>query len=362
MKNYDEMYQSVLSKYDEYLEKKKKRMLAIRRTVPVLACLCFVAILGLGHWNHYQKFPDIPIQPSVIDETTIEITDTTTTTQINAETELVSTIVPVSTLKTERVTTTIGKQIVTTCATKGTEVHTTDQVTAKQTESQISATTVPVTEIKPIVNTPTTTTVTQASTECQITEPPTTTKVISIQEFKIGYYDANYNKPLPSARIALKSKSFCYIGERLPIDVAKGDGAFHPQDYNSNKIYKYSVFLTENNSPITDEKLIVNGEAGGYMKEYIEEEMQAFDINGKYYDYDAYQHEITEIDFKNYSVGSSGCITFSFMAVFIDDSMNPSTSSMQQNLYFYVGEKGIAISPLSVEKAMAEYNKIGSLF
>lgn len=347
MKNYDEMYQSVLSKYEEYQEKKKKRILAIRRTVPVFACLCFIAILGFGRWNHYQKFPNIPIQSSEIEETTIEITDTTTTTQINAATEPVSAIIPVSTSKTEHITTTIGKQTFTTVVTNRTEVHTTEQVTAKQTETQAPATTVPVT---------------QPTTEVQITEPITTTAVIPIQEIKIGYYDANYNKPLPSARIALKSKEFCYLGERLIIDVAKGDGAFHPQDYNSNRIYKYSVFSTENNSPITDEKLIVNGEIGGYTKEYTEEEMQVFDINGKYYDYDAYQHEITEIDFKNYSVGSSGGITFSFIAVFTDDPLNPSTSGMQQNLYFYVGEKGIAISPYGVEEAMEEYDNISSLF
>lgn len=347
MKNYDEMYQSVLSKYDEYLEKKKKRILAVRRTVPVLACFCLCAVLGFGYWNHYQKFPNIPLQSGVIEATTIEITDTTTTTQINAETEPVSAIVPVSTSKTERITTTIGKQTVTTVVTNRTEVHTTEQVTAKQTETQAPATTV---------------SVTQPTTEVQITEPITTTTVIPIQEIKIGYYDANYNKPLPSARIALKSKEFCYFGDKLTIDVAKGDGAFHPQDYNSNRIYKYSVFSTENNSPITDEKLIVNGEIGGYTEEYAEEEMQAFDINGKYSDYEAYQHEMTEIDFKNFEVGSSGCITFKFVAVFTDDPLNPSTSGMQQNLYFYVGEKGIAISPYGVEEAMEEYDNISSLF
>lgn len=353
MKNYDEMYQSVLSKYDEYLEKKKKRMLALRRTVPVLACLCFVAILGLGHWNKYTKFPDDPIKVDIIETVTKETHDnniasttySTVTTYSDNRAESVTTTFPVSTTKPGKVSTTEKQQtpVVSTVVNETTS----NIVTERVMETQAPATTVRVT---------------QTITEVQITEPITTTVVIPIQEIKIGYYDTNYNKPLPSARIALKCKAFCYFDEKLTIDVAKGDGAFHSQDYNSNRFYEYSAFPTVINSPITDEVLIINGEIGSYKKKYAEEEMQAFDINGKYSDYEAYQHEMTEIDFKNFEVGSSGCITFKFVAVFTDDPLNPSTSGMQQNLYFYVGEKGIAISPYGVEEAMEEYDNISSLF
>ena len=172
---------------------------------------------------------------------------------------------------------------------------------------------------------------------------------------RFGYYDEDYNKPLPSARIAMKCNPFCSLGGQLTIDVAKGDGSFHPQDYDSNRIYEYSIYPSENFNQINDEKLIVNGEKGSYKKEYAGEEMQVFDIDGKYTDYDAYNHETAVIDFKNYEVGSSGCITFSFKAVFTDDAAPPSTSGMMQNMYFYVGEKGISISNLSVENAIEDY-------
>lgn len=168
---------------------------------------------------------------------------------------------------------------------------------------------------------------------------------------RFGYYDEDYNKPLPSARIALKCDSFCPLGEKLTVDVAKGDGAFHPQDYDSDRIYEYSIYPSENFNAITDEKLIVNGENGSYKKEYVGEEMKAFDIDGKYTDYDAYTHETAVIDFKNYEVGSSGCITFSFKAIF----SNSSTSGMMQNMYFYVGEKGVSISNIDVENAVENY-------
>ena len=176
----------------------------------------------------------------------------------------------------------------------------------------------------------------------------------AVNVIHFGYYDEDYNKPLPSARIALKCDSFCPLGEKLTVDVAKGDGAFHPQDYDSDRIYEYSIYPSENFNSINDEKLIVNGENGSYKKEYVGEKMQVFDIDGKYTDYDAYNHEKAVIDFKNYEVGSSGCITFSFKAIF----SNSSTSGMMQNMYFYVGEKGISISNIDVENAVENYQTV----
>ena len=176
-----------------------------------------------------------------------------------------------------------------------------------------------------------------------------------LSELLAGYYDANYNKPLPSARIALKCKSFIPLGEKLTVDVATSDGAFHPQDYDSNRVYEYGIFPTEGYKQIKDENLIVNGENGEYKKEYAGEEMQVFDIDAKYDDYDTYHHETAEIDFKNYKAGSSGCITFSFIAIFADDPQNPSTEGMQQSLRYYVGDKGATISNLGVEDAKEKY-------
>jgi hypothetical protein len=117
MKNYDEMYQSVLSKYEEYQEKKKKRIFAIKRTVPVLACLCFIAIIGLGRWNQYSKFPEDPIQPEVIETVTTETqnnqisstTYSTLTEHSKNGTEIVTTAVNTSSTKTNKTSTT-GKQ------------------------------------------------------------------------------------------------------------------------------------------------------------------------------------------------------------------------------------------------------------
>lgn len=185
MKNHNEMYQSLLSRYEEHQEKKKKRILTIKRTVPALACFCFCAVLGIGYWKHFRNLPSIPVQPDYIDETTLETPETTTstvsesksTTQVSDKTEPTSTTAPISNSETERMTTTAGiqTQTVTTVATDATETPTTEQV-VKQTETQAPATTPPATYTQPITDPPVITTV---ETQDQIvTEPITTTEWI----------------------------------------------------------------------------------------------------------------------------------------------------------------------------------------
>lgn len=185
MKNHNEMYQSLLSRYEEHQEKKKKRILTIKRTVPALACFCFCAVLGIGYWTHFRNLPSIPVQPDYIDETTLETPETTTstvsesksTTQVSDKTEPTSTTAPISNSETERMTTTAGiqTQTVTTVATDATETPTTEQV-VKQTETLAPATTPPVTYTQPITDPPVITTV---ETQDQIvTEPITTTEWI----------------------------------------------------------------------------------------------------------------------------------------------------------------------------------------
>lgn len=116
MKNHNEMYQSLLSRYEEHQKKKKRRILTIRRTVPVLACFCLTIALGVGYWDHFRNLPHIPVQPNIIEEPTVEIHETTTTASTDANTtvssmipsEPASTTAPTSNSETERMTTTAG--------------------------------------------------------------------------------------------------------------------------------------------------------------------------------------------------------------------------------------------------------------
>ena len=163
MKNHNEMYQSLLSRYNEHQEKKIKRIRTIRRTVPVLACFCLTIALGAGYWDHFRNLPHIPVQPNIIEEPTVEIHETTTTASTDANTtvssmipsEPASTTAPTSNSETERMTTTAGiqTQTVTTVVTDATETPTTEQ-SVNQTETQAPATIPPVTYTQPITDPP----------------------------------------------------------------------------------------------------------------------------------------------------------------------------------------------------------------
>ena len=62
MKNHNEMYQSLLSRCAAYQEKKQKQRRTMRRIVPVTACFCLAAVLGIGYWRHFANLPEIPSQ------------------------------------------------------------------------------------------------------------------------------------------------------------------------------------------------------------------------------------------------------------------------------------------------------------
>ena len=186
-------------------------------------------------------------------------------------------------------------------------------------------------------------------------------------EILCGYYDADYSKPLPSQRVALKTRSFCNPDETLKVDVAMGDSYAHAQKYGNVPAYdtpghaEYGIYACSdyyNYPKIEDEKLIINGNTGEYLKEYSKEEMNQLDISYKYGDYDSYHHEIAEIDFKKYEAGSTGCIAFYFAWKF--DGENPLNlssqySGMSQHLYYYVGEKGVSVSDLGIDNAKEDY-------
>lgn len=180
-----------------------------------------------------------------------------------------------------------------------------------------------------------------------------------VSKVTFGYYDESYNKPLPSARIAMKCNSFCDNNEILKVDVAMADVALNPIGYDVAGDYEYEIYPSDGYiHRCTDENLIINGESGGYKKKYSKEDLELFDIDGDFADYDSYHHESTEIDFRRYSVGSSGCITFSFLQRSGDDPIHQSTDGMKQCLFYYVGEKGVAVSNVSVENASDNYQML----
>lgn len=181
-----------------------------------------------------------------------------------------------------------------------------------------------------------------------------------IPEVLFGDYDENNNKPMSAKRIAMKCKSFCDYSEVLKVDVAMADSSLTPLYYDVAGHYKFEIYAStiHTNNKIEDENLIINGEHGEYIKEYSQEDLELFDINGKVGDYNSYHHETVEIDFSNYEIGSLGRLTFGFLAIYDEDPLHPSYVGTNQFMYFYVGEKGTAVSNHSVEDAKEKYQAI----
>lgn len=187
-----------------------------------------------------------------------------------------------------------------------------------------------------------------------------------VREILFGYSDAvsGESKPMSEIRIAMKCRAFCPAGETLNVDVARL-GFSDSQIYEGNGfLYKYFIRPGENWQKLNDERLIVNGEAGGYTAYYHEDDRLLFRVGREYDDYSTYHHETAELDFQNYTSGSSGCIAFNFVAQFYDDNgelpEQPQSAGCGQLLYFYVGEDGVGISNVNVEDAEKAYQTKGA--
>ena len=188
MKNDDEMYRSILSRYEEYQEKKKKQIRTIRRTVPVLTCFCFVMMFGLGYWDNLEKLPNVPISPDIVDDwskepfentTPVDIADTTESRPADQpiSTDAASTTVSLDNTETDRSTTTRTTQTVTTAVSVDDSGQENEQETMEHRETGTHVTTAPVPETKPIMEIQTTAPViqTQPVSEIQTTSPVQTT-------------------------------------------------------------------------------------------------------------------------------------------------------------------------------------------
>lgn len=162
MKNDEQMYQSVLSRRDAYRAKKERKKRVFLRAVPVLACCCLAAVLGLGYRNHLKKLPEIPA--------------------VQMEPEITGTTLPVTTASAV----TEPGQTVTTAArtakTKVTSAKSTETVTKAVTVTEAAeSAAIRQTETQPVTAPPVTQTKPAAQTVTQ-TQPVTQTKPVTTEE------------------------------------------------------------------------------------------------------------------------------------------------------------------------------------
>lgn len=373
MKNNDEMYQSLLSRWDEYQEKKKKRLLMYRRIVPVLACLVLVVGIGIKYRNN---MPPIDQQYDFTEETTAvtataehTIAAVNTTSVVTSTTKTVTTAVTVNNNSTAVTTAFLSEAITLDTSAKQTVTRTvpvTAITTAKHTSTRTSlaaeeTTRIHTTTLSPIATAASSTTYSETS----MNEPPISDPEDEyITDLLFGYDEGDMSvpiqqKPKSSVKLYMKCKSFCALGKTLSVDVALCDQNLHYDRFENTHIYEYSVYPSEDWKKTDDKRLIANGNKGGYSNEYAGENVQVFDVTNNIGNFSSYYHANTEISFSAYRAGSSGCITFSFLAKYFDGSgslpENPSTVGTLHRMFFYVGQKGVGISSNDVEAAKAAY-------
>ena len=189
-----------------------------------------------------------------------------------------------------------------------------------------------------------------------------------VREILFGYPDSSSgaSAPMSSIRLAMKCKAFCPDDKKLTLDVAML-GLYEPEGYDENTfLYNYSIcpYTYEDSKPIEDKRLIINDKSGNYIKEYVGEDREVFNVGREYNNIDTYHHETASLNFENYSSGSSGKITFIFKAVFLNDDgtlpEQPQSEGYGQTLYYYVGDDGVGISNVSIEDAEESYKNKGS--
>ncbi len=167
-------------------------------------------------------------------------------------------------------------------------------------------------------------------------------------------------------RLALNCNSFCANGETLNVKMLMGDKYTYNQEHNSYPNYdsegypEYSIFATENFNKIDDERLIINGKQSEFTKTFSKDDMKSLDISQKEGDYSSYYNDTAEIDFSNYTSGSTGCISFRFgWKADGENPLNPKSdfTGTSQTMYFYVGENGTGISINGAEAAKKAYDE-----
>lgn len=153
MKNHDEMYKSLLSRYDDYQEKKKRKIIIAKRTLSLAACFA-VIFSGYQIW---QNVPKTPQNPPVTDEsaTNVSQTDQNTTNTESTEPSEENSQTTTSVQASENIQTTqsVITQIVTETQTTG-AVHSQSQtVVQQQIQSQPISTQIRSEQTKPLQTT-----------------------------------------------------------------------------------------------------------------------------------------------------------------------------------------------------------------
>lgn len=201
MKNYEEMAKLVLEARDEYVKKKKNRVLFLKRASVVT--FGAAAVLGIGIFTHAMKPPKkpTPSQSGIIVETETTSAETTAAQTSPSTTAL-------KTTATNQMTTTFVSTTVTTSSTQQTvtTVHTTT-VAARTTRTAVNTTAAVTTSVT------VQTTAAMTTTDCIATNEISTGSTEHIPWKRVYYGDNNTIYRFCSNDFGTITASADYVGE-----------------------------------------------------------------------------------------------------------------------------------------------------
>lgn len=179
MKNHDEMYKSLLSRYSDYQEKKKRKIIIAKRTLSLAACF---AVIFSGY-HVWQNVPKTPQNPPVIDESATNETnhntpntESTETSEENSQTTSAQVSEETHTTQTTYSDSSVNHSVTETQTTGSGAVHSQSQtVVQHQTQSQPITTQIRTEQTKPLQTTVHTTIKPQVTHTVTQTKPVKTT-------------------------------------------------------------------------------------------------------------------------------------------------------------------------------------------
>lgn len=223
MKNHDEMYKSLLSRYDDYQEKKKRKIIIAKRTLSLAACFA-VIFSGYQIW---QNVPKTPQNPPVTEESSPDSTDgesednipdTESTEPYQEQPQTTTSAQDSEEIHTTQTTHSAITQIVTETQAIGTgAVHSESQaVVQQQTQSQPLTTQIRTEQTKPLQTTVHTTVKPQVTHTVTQTKPVKTTTHTTTQPQTT--YTSMQTKPAKTTTQATQTDTYPIITKPAETD------------------------------------------------------------------------------------------------------------------------------------------------
>lgn len=179
--------------------------------------------------------------------------------------------------------------------------------------------------------------------------------------------DVGVSKPMPSHRVWGKSKSYYKKDEKVIVTAGMAEGNLSSY-LNSETITGYPLFKVVvvdevRGNEIKNSGVIINGCEDEFSIKFDEADMPKIDINLYNAEPEEYHQEQLEIDFSNLKPGECGKVKIHFGWFYESGKEGPYSDGTGYGyhavfLSYFVGEEGVGLSFVSVNRAKENLGKV----